>query len=78
MIDAFENYIPGLRACPNVNALGVKFWRKLQMQLYAYPVIFLMPNCCKRHQRFILWQSLDFTEFVRSHLVTGVNLEQSM
>ncbi len=27
----------GLRACPNVNALGVKFWHKLPMQLCAYP-----------------------------------------
>ena len=29
----------GLRACPNVNPLGVKFLRKLPMQLCAYPVI---------------------------------------
>ena len=60
----------GLRACPNVNALGVKFWRKLQMQLCAYPVALLMPNCCKMHRRFILWQSFDFTEFVGRHLMT--------
>ena len=28
----------GLRRCPNVNALSVRFLRKLLMQLCAYPV----------------------------------------
>ena len=47
------------------------FWRKLQMQLCAYPVGFLTPNCCKMHRTFILWQSLDFTGFVSRYLMTG-------
>ncbi len=67
-------WLAGLRACPNVSALGVKFWRKLLKQLCAYPVDLSIANCCKMYRRFILRQSFDFTGLESRHLVTGANL----